>query len=100
MDGAEESESELNDVVSRVHAVGVSVPKSYKIPLEINGIQLMMELDTGTGVSLVSEKTWAEELGKPELSSIYLPLEGYPNRPLRVLGQCQVDVKVHGTISC
>ncbi len=81
---------------SQVHAVGVSVPKSYKVPLEINGIQLTMELDTGAGVSLVSEKTWAEELGKPELSSIDLPLEGYPNRPLRVLGQSQVNVKVHG----
>ena len=100
VDGAEESQTEsdpeFNDVVSRVHAVGVSVPKSYKVNLEMNGIQLTMELDTGAGVSLVSEKTWVEELGKPELSSIDLPLEGYPNRPLRVLGQCHVDVKVHG----
>ena len=72
------------------------MPKSYKVTLEINGIQVTMELDTGAGVSLVSEKTWAEELGKPELNSIDLPLEGYPNRPLRVLGQCHIDVKVHG----
>ena len=100
VDGAEESQTEsdpeFNDVVSRVHAVGVSVPKSYKVNLEINGTQLTMELDTGAGVSIVTEKTWVEELGKPELSSIDLPLEGYPNRPLRVLGQCYVDVKVHG----
>ena len=66
------------------------------MPGEINGIQLTMELDTGAGVSLVSEKTWSEELGKLELSSIDLPLEGYPNRPLQVLGQCEVEVKVHG----
>ena len=89
-----ESESELD--VLHIHAVGVSIPKSYKVPLEINGIHVTMELDTGAGVSLVSEKTWAEELGKPKLSSIDLPLEGYPNRPLRVLGQCQVHVKVQG----
>ena len=76
--------------------VGVSVPKSYKVNLEINGIQLTMELDTGAGVSRVSEKTWVEEFGKHELSSIDLSLEGYPNRPLRVLGECYVDVEVHG----
>ena len=66
------------------------------MPLEINGIKLTMELDTGAGVSLVSEKMWAEELGKPELGSIDLPLEGHPNQPLRVLGQSQVNVKVQG----
>ena len=75
-----ESESELD--VLHIHAVGVSIPKSYKVPLEINGIHVTMELDTGAGVSLVSEKTWAEELGRLKLSSIDLPLEGYPNRLL------------------
>ena len=77
VDNAEESESEPD--ILHVHAVGVSVPKSYKVPLEISGIQMTMELDTRAGVSLVSEKTWSEELSKPELSSIDLPLEGYPN---------------------
>ena len=94
VNNVEESESEPDNL--RVPVVGVSVPKSYKVPLEINGIQMTMKLDTGAGVSLVSEKTWAEELGEPELSSSDIPLEGYPNRPLRVLEQCQVDVKVHG----
>ena len=84
VDNAEESESELD--ILHVHAVGVSVPKSYKVPLEINGTRHGNRCQT-------SEKTWTEELGKPELSSIDLPLEGYPNRPLRV---CQVNMKVHG----
>ena len=54
VDGAEESQTEsdpeFNDVVSRAHVVRVSVPKNYRETLEINGIQLTMELDTGAGV--------------------------------------------------
>ena len=64
--------------------------------MEINGIPVTIELDTGAGVSLVSEKTWSEELRKPPLQSANIPLEGYPNRPLKVLEKCEVQVKVHG----
>ena len=91
----EELQPETIDILP-VYALGPSVPRSYKVPVEINGIPITMELDTGAGVSLVSEKTWAGELRKPQLQKTDIPLEGYPNRPLKVLGTCQVQVKVHG----
>ena len=40
------------DIV-HVHSVSQSVPESFKVPVEINGTPVMMELDTGAAVSLV-----------------------------------------------
>ena len=39
--------------------------KRVWIEVELNGIPLKMELDTGASVSLVSKKTWREKLGSP-----------------------------------
>lgn len=98
MDVSEETEEFSEDIadIVRVHAVSPSVPKSYKVSLEINKIPLTMELDTGASVSLVSEATWADKLNKPQLQPCTLSLQSYPNRSLKVLGQCQVEVTVHG----
>ena len=62
----EEAETDIADIV-RVHAVSPSVPRSYKVSLEINKIPITMELDTGASVSLVSEATWADKLNRPQL---------------------------------
>lgn len=47
-------------------------------------------------LSLVSEATWADKLNKPQLQPCALSLQSYPNRNLKVVGQCQVKVKVCG----
>ena len=41
------------DIV-HVHSVSQSIPESFKVPVEINGTPVTMELDTGAAVSLVS----------------------------------------------
>ena len=91
LEGAED----IADIM-RVHAVSPSAPRSYKVSLEINKIPITMELDTGASVSLVSEATWADKLNKPQLQPCTLSLQSYPNRSLKVLGQCQVVVNVYG----
>lgn len=70
--------------------------ESYKVSLEINKIPITMELDTGASVSLVSEATWADKLNRPQLQPCTLSLQSYPYRSLKVLGQLQVEVSVHG----
>ena len=45
---------------------------------------------------MVSEATWADKLNKPQLLPCTLSLQSYPNRSLKVLGQCQVVVNVYG----
>ena len=79
-----------------VHSVSQSVPESFKVPVEINGIPVTMELDTGAAVSLVSEATWSEQLHRPKLEPCTLKLQSYPDRNLEVLGSCSVQVQVNG----
>ena len=40
--------------------------------------------------------TWADKLNKPQLQPCSLSLQSYPNRTLKVLGQCKVEISVHG----
>ena len=90
-DGESEQQLEADDIadIMRIHAVSPSAPLSYRVSMEINKIPITVELDTGVSVSLVSEATWADKLNKPSLQPCTLSLQSYPNRSLKVLGQCQ-----------
>ena len=83
--------------IIHVHSVSPQVPDSYKVPVELNGKSLLMELDTGAAVSLVSEQTWSTQLNSPALQPTSLKLQSYPNRKLQVLGCCTIPVRVHET---
>ena len=72
------------------------IPKSYKVLTKVNDIPITMELDTGAGVSIISEQTWSDKLKSPHLQSCSLKLQSYPSKPLDVLGSCTVKVTVHG----
>ena len=88
-------EQSPGDIV-HVNSVSQSVPESFKVPVEINGTPVTMELDTGAAVSLVSEATWSEQLHRPKLEPCTLKLQSYPDRNLEVLGSCSVQVQVNG----
>ena len=62
------------DIV-HVHSVTPSLPESYKVPVEINGASLLMELDTGAAVNLISKATWSQQLNSPELQASDLKLK-------------------------
>ena len=59
------SQSEVVDIV-HVYIMSPDIPKSYKVLAKINDIPVTMELDTGAGVSIVSEQTWSDKLKRPE----------------------------------
>ena len=82
--------------ILHVHAVSPKIPRSYKVLVEINGVPITMELDTGAGVTLVSEITWSKALQKPELHPCTLELQSYPDHSLDVLGLCIVQASLHG----
>ena len=71
-----------------------TVPESYKVPVELNGKHLMMELNTRAAISLVSEKTWSTQLNSPALKATSLKLQSYPDKKLQVLGYCTIQAKV------
>eukprot|EP00731_Ephydatia_muelleri_P000773 Em0001g773a len=68
--------------------------KRVWIEVELNGIPLKMELDTGASVSLVSTKTWREKLGSPPLTKRKIVLRAYSGHRsrLHVIGETTVDV--------
>ena len=51
------------------------------------------ELDTGASVTIVSDKTWREELGGGALSKSLVRLKTYTGQNLKVLGEKNVRVK-------
>ena len=50
-------QSKVVDIL-HVYTVSPDIPESYKVLTKINDILVTMELDTGAGVSIVSEQTW------------------------------------------
>ena len=57
---------------------------------------IFMELDTGAGVTIVNETTWAEKLNKSDLQECSITLHSYPNRSLNVMGSCSVEISING----
>ena len=86
-------QSEVVDIV-HVHTVSPDIPRSYNVVTQINDIPIIMELDTGAGVSIVSEQTWLDKLKQPKLQPCSLRLQSYPSKPLDVLGVCTVKVTI------
>ena len=77
--------------------MSLTVPESYKVLVELNGKTLVMELDMGAAVSLVSEKTWSTQLNSPALQTTSLKLQSFPNRKLQVLGYCTIKAGVQNS---
>ena len=73
--------------------IGTHSSKPIKVAVQINDLPLIMELDTGADVSIVSEKTYHTLLPKIELQSLPVPLRTYTGERMKVLGQVSVTVK-------
>ena len=66
LESSSKLQSEVVDIV-HVHTVSPDIPRSYKVVTQINDIPITMELDTGAGVSIVSEQTWSDKLKQSKL---------------------------------
>lgn len=54
--------------------------------MTVNGIRMQLEVDTGSYVTVVSETTWSEMLGKCKLSYSDMTLKGYGGILLKPVG--------------
>ena len=76
------------DDVIHIHAfTGLTSP--YSIELFINGTLMTFEIDTGSGVSIISEETYYKHF-----SRINSRIRTYTNEQVNVLGKILVDVKI------
>ena len=66
--------------------------QGIEIPVELNGTSLLMELDTGAGVSVISEETYKKHFsGTPLMPSNRL--HAYTGHPLKVHEQLIAHLK-------
>ena len=61
--------------------------------VEVNGVIIRMEFDTGASISLISEETYRQYFPLVELSPSKLVLRTYTTEPLKVLGYMQAQVQ-------
>ena len=68
---------------------------SLMISVDVEGVPLEKELDTGEAMSLVSMRTWEEKWNKP-LQKSSIVLTTYSGEKLKVLGQTETSVSYNG----
>ena len=64
-----------------------------EIPVQLNGTSLLMELDTGAGVSIISEETFNKHFIGIPLRPSSTCLHTYTGHPVEVAGQFNVHLK-------
>lgn len=74
----------------------VSSKAGFQVELQVDQKPLVMELDTGASVSLVSEQMWKKMFSREPLELSDIRLSTYSGKGLSVLGQKTVHVQ-YGT---
>ena len=64
-----------------------------EIPVELNGAHLLMELDTGAGVSIISQETYNRYFNGTPLQPSSTRLHTYTGYPVQVSGQFHAQLK-------
>ena len=67
---------------------------AYMVKTEINGEVLMMEIDTGAAVSIISEDTYRKTFPKLRLAESALKLATYTTQRIQVCGEVRVRVRL------
>ena len=78
-----------------VHTIRTYAGPSLTVHMQVDGVILPMELDTGAAVSIVSHAIWQTFFDKPFKKSDFL-LTTYSNEKINVIGQTMVQVKYDG----
>ena len=66
---------------------------SINVPMELNGINLLMELDTGAGVSIISQETYNRHFKEIPPQPCDTHQHTYTGYPVQVSGQFLVQLK-------
>jgi predicted aspartyl protease len=84
---------DVNDVIGAVR--DRTSGKPITVQISINGRPIVMELDTGSAVTILNEKTW-RQLGKPRLEDSSAYLTSYSGHRLSILGDLKGEVEANG----
>ncbi|VDI55683.1 Hypothetical predicted protein [Mytilus galloprovincialis] len=90
-DASENSGSESENEVYSVFNLGYSCD-AYKVDIQVNNKIIIMEIDTGASVSIMSEETYKEFESKFKLEPTSVKLRTYLGDSIPVLGRATVNV--------
>ena len=89
------NESEDSDSDLPVHKITASSTYPITVELEIQGKSVVMEVDTGAAVSVISETTYKELFPNLTLKIVPMGLKTYTGEGIPVLGEVVVEVSYH-----
>ena len=72
----------------------------YLVTVEADGMDLQMEVDMGSLVSLVSQVTFWKLWLERKLSQFKYRLKSYVEKSITVLGSVEVEVQYRGQVTC
>ncbi|OON23950.1 reverse transcriptase, partial [Opisthorchis viverrini] len=91
--------SEIPEYVLHAAAPTNRVQPPYQVELQVNSAPMVSELDTGSAVTLCSEKSWQDNLGptvKGSLQQATDRLRTYTGEEVKLLGTKNVNVSYKG----
>ena len=88
------TESEPDDIpLLAIQSPGNKTDSRIKVQLEIQGVKMTMELDTGASVSIISRRVYKENFSEISLQKTDTTLKTYTGETIKVLGMFNAEVK-------
>ena len=87
------AESQETEVEQFVHKIGSTATPPYQIHLTVSNKRVIMEVDTGAAVSLISYKTYQKLFASVPLEKFTIQLSTFILEHIPVVGQMNVDVR-------
>ena len=76
-----------------IQSPGNKTDSRIKVQLEIKSIKIIMELDTGASVSIISNRVYSENFSDTSLQKSDTMLKTYTGEPIKILGTFNAEVK-------
>ena len=93
---SEGKECNIEDEIFHIHALNTYSSKPYVVHLDVSGKSVKFEIDTGAGVTVISEETYLASFNHIPLEKSCVKIKTYTNEPIKVLGKMEAEVKHRG----
>lgn len=79
-----------------IYNISGKYQQPFQVNITINELNITMEIDTGSAVSVVSEILFREKFSNAHLNYTHVKLNSYTGSPIEVLGFIYVNVEWNG----
>ena len=90
---SQEKSNCISDILCNVHSISNS--KIIQLTVEVEGYSVLMDVDTGSGVTIINKNNW-ERIGKPLLEPCKCQFKSYSGHGIKLRGQSIVNVRCAG----